>query len=401
MFPFGTLVALLQPWSVKSVREWLQQMSMVEHRDVALRTPLRESIDNAFSGFDARSVGVVESREGFHTHSRMTLQQIGDREGVTRERIRQVEAQFWEHFSDLRVSEYNSAPVSRRTLARITKLKPFVTACLEEFMNREGSLVVLGDSAESRRFRFLLRCVGVAQTQLPDGNGVVIGRRNVKFDGVLRGLDFDPEEDGSKLIGEIGKRLGRLRFKYLPAKDTRSLVESLVRAPSKKSTKADKVYRALQRIGRPAHYSEVCQMYNSMFADDQMPDRNVHAALDRSKKSIVWVGVRGTYALKKWGYERPSKGLHETVAQIIKERYNESGEPVPLVLITSEMGKHRKVVKPKSLLIAARFNPEVLPVSNQSFIPREAAVDHNIGPAPEDLDTVLPEFEGTLRPDDN
>jgi hypothetical protein len=111
---------------------------------------------------------------------------------------------------------------------------------------------------------------------------------------------------------------------------------------------------------------------------------------------VVWIGVRGTYALKEWGYERPSKGLFEAVADIVENRYEATGTPVPFAVIAAEMGKLRRVVKLSSLTFATHCNPRLRRVSGDSFVPR-APDDEVVEEIAEDeLDRILQEFEDHL-----
>jgi hypothetical protein len=191
----------------------------------------------------------------------------------------------------------------------------------------------------------------------------------------------------------IATHLESERQLCLTHNDLRTLAESLSQFRRKHLTKGQKAYLALRAIGRPAHSSEITEVYNSLFPDQPSTERNIHAVLSREEHGIVWIGVRSTFALKEWGYEHPSKSLFDTVTEIVKERYKETAQPVPFTVVVAEMGKHRQVVNPSSLTIATHCNPNLRRVGKDSFVPREPTEKIQEEISAEELDRILREFE--------
>lgn len=159
---------------------------------------------------------------------------------------------------------------------------------------------------------------------------------------------------------------------------------------------SDRVVLALQSIERPAHYSEVWAVHNSMFPEKQSSEKSIHATLSREEKGVVWVGVKGTYALKEWGYQRPAEGLFDLVAKIVKERYQSTSKPVPFSMILAEVSKRRKIVRRSSVVMAASLNPELEPVGDSCYIPRADATLEESAFDEDELDRILQEFDGEL-----
>ena len=182
---------------------------------------------------------------------------------------------------------------------------------------------------------------------------------------------------------------------HLPAKDLACIADVLAYSLPGHLSKGEKAYLALRRVGKPAHFSEVCSVYNSMFADDPPTEHNVLAVLDRGKHGIVWIGIKGTYALQEWGYERPSMGLHKAVAEIVRDRYRETGQPVPLGVITTELGKYRRIVSPPNVPLAAGMNPELRRLYGDVFAPIDASDTIRDESDADELDRVLREFGQT------
>ncbi|MBM3705401.1 MAG: hypothetical protein FJW66_02640 [Actinobacteria bacterium] len=83
----------------------------------------------------------------------------------------------------------------------------------------------------------------------------------------------------------------------------------------------------------------------------------------------MWIGLRGVYALKEWGFKRPDKGLYQTVSEIINSKYSQTCKPVPLNHIYKEIGKHRRIVNESSLYFACNFNPKVKVLKKDLFMP--------------------------------
>ena len=118
--------------------------------------------------------------------------------------------------------------------------------------------------------------------------------------------------------------------------------------------------------------------------------KTIHNVLIADKRFVL-VG-NGLYALKEWGYERPSKTLFETVAEIVEIFYKRTGKPVPFTIIMTEIGKYRKITNVASLTIAAHFNPNLRCVSKNSFMPKGPNDQAQDEVSVDQLDKILQEF---------
>ena len=174
--------------------------------------------------------------------------------------------------------------------------------------------------------------------------------------------------------------------------DVEEIANMLIPIIFKRLSKRQKVYLALKQIGGPAHFSEITDMYMHMFPGEYTTEHSVHAALLYEKYGVVWIGSKGMFALEEWGYERPTSSLMDTIAQIVEEKYQSTGSPVPFVVIQAEIGKHRKFVNPNSLILASYCNPRLRNVDDFGFLPREEADDEE-KVADDELDRTLREFE--------
>jgi hypothetical protein len=173
--------------------------------------------------------------------------------------------------------------------------------------------------------------------------------------------------------------------------DAEKISEMLVPTTTGHLKKAQKVYLALRQIGRPAHFSEVLDMYTNLFPEEHVNEHSIHAVLLRETYGVVWTGSKGMFALEEWGYERPKSTLTDTIASIVEEKYQNTGVPVPFIVIQAEIGKYRKLVNPNSLVLASYLNPRLKSVGDFCFIPREEADEEEVGD--DELDRILREFE--------
>jgi hypothetical protein len=403
VFPIARLLSSVPALCLRIAADLLEtSLDLREARPLS-EADLRSLVEQILSPFDERVAYVVQAREGLLDTRRLTLEETAaalsmsfGTQRLTRERIRQLEAQFWKKIAGLMSGQPHSAPMTRQSF-----LRPLLGALLRHVMGKRGSLIVRTDSLEGALERFVAKCTGIPSTELPGGALAMLGAGPDDL-AILNSLSWSPGEidqdsvarrlcleAGLELVdGDVGV-VAKTISRYL-ADDLHGL-QRVVKLQS--VTKAQKVYLALREIGKPAHYSEVAEVYSSLFSDDPSSERNIHAILCREEHGVVWIGVRGTYALEEWGYDRPSKALFEAVADIVENQYDATGTPVPFAVISAEIGKLRRVVKFSSLTFATHCNPRLRRVSSDSFVPRtpDEQAEEEI---PEDeLDKILQEFE--------
>ncbi len=105
----------------------------------------------------------------------------------------------------------------------------------------------------------------------------------------------------------------------------------------------DKAYLVLKHHGKPEHYSEITRMINEHKFDDRKAyQETVHNELIKDDRFVL-IG-RGIYALSEWGYK---KGV---VADVIKEILEISGKPLTRDEVIAEVLK-RRLVKRNTILV--------------------------------------------------
>ncbi|MCE2462863.1 MAG: hypothetical protein J4F46_02970 [Dehalococcoidia bacterium] len=364
----------------------LETFECAEKRELVLKQSLADAIKSGLSHFNQRAIEVIKGREGLPPYNKMTLEQLGAIQGVTRERIRQIESKFWRRLS--------SEPITRSNYPIILA---FLTGLLVEIIRCRGTLVVNTESEQTALVVFLSRCLSIPQTEI--GRLVVLGVSNIDLS-ILAQLNSITQQIDPDVIAT---QLDAGNLAFLPAGDLEQIAQTNAIDKTGKLTKVDKVYLTLKNIGEPVHFSDVTEVYNYLYPQDHMTERNIHAVLSRcahpdsEQHGIVWVGLRGTYALKEWGYERPSLSIFDAVAEIVEEKYEQTGQkPVPIAVIQAEIGKYRQVVNSTSLVIAIQCNPRLEQVFKDTFVPKDLSEQSRQEIAEDETDRILKEFQSEL-----
>jgi hypothetical protein len=343
----------------------------------------RQLIQDGFSIFSKNVRYVVQAREGLLTGKRMTLQRIGTQlGGFTREWARQLEAKFW--------TKLQARPRGR-SLTRLLS-----TALVCNVISNKGRLVINQSSPDAFLLGFLAKCAGVPQATFPHSKMLILGAspKDVMLPKSAGSVHEDIDTDSIATLLESQWQL------CIIGSDLKTLAESIAQFRRKRLTKGQKACLALIAIGKPAHYTEITEVYNSLFPDEPTSEHNLHAVLSREQHGVVWIGMRGTFALKEWGYEHPSTRLFDIATEVVMERYKETAQPVPFTVIVAEMGKRRRLVNSASLVIATQCNPNLRRIGKDSFVPKEPSEEIQEEIPAEELDRILREFEkeGDKRP---
>jgi len=359
VFPLAHAVSCLSSLDTGTAGMLLKSLEDSEQRGAAISQSEWDSVQSGLSQFKARTAEIVAVREGLTPGGSETLEQLGNRMGLTRERIRQLERNFWASLDP------SSDQLDIRHTQRRTKLvRPFLMAFLFGLMGRGGSLLVDMCSPGANLTVFLAKCLGVQFCKLEDINISLLGTPP-EYKRSLDAIGFPDSIDQE----QIAKQLDSDETICLSDHDIGVLADRVASLSVRRLDKGQRVHLALRSIGKPTHFSEVTEAYNVMFPDDDSTERSIHAVLGREQYGVVWIGVKGTFALKEWGFERPTQTLFETVTEIVSERYRETGMPVPAAFISAELGKYRQIVNSNSLFFATRLNPELRVTLGEAFVP--------------------------------
>lgn len=293
---------------------------------------------------DDRDRQVIRWRYGLDGH-RMTLQEIGDRLGVSRERVRQLEK---------RALNYLRRPQHRASVRLLGEL-------LMHLLKQAGGLM---NETEIE---------SVLQEQLPIGGvdpasvtHLVLqvnpnvrwlratkawGLKSAPLDqvrGVQKRLIRLLKKEGIPLsVERVVSRFMSTRF-YLNRQETLEdgFILACLRVDPDVSVSEEgqcglaqwerhriaEMILALREIGKPAHYTEIADMTNALLKPDmQASARSIHAHILRRSDVFVRVG-HGVYGLAEWG-------LHDdgSVANAAFRVLDEAGKPLHYDMIADRV----------------------------------------------------------------
>lgn len=277
-----------------------------------------------------RAREVLVRRFGLGTASeRETLEAIGDRSGITRERVRQIEAAGLDAVRDSKVFKE-----SRAAFDELAKYIHSLGAIIPE----ETLLAMLGKDEKTRnRFRFLLVLDSAFYRERETNDFLArwhVDRTTAKsiHDALSRLYATLPDNE---VVSE-GELLDRFLDELKTVNDAYKNEEVLKRWLSlskhigsnplaewgKTSAPAirikgirDYAYLAIKRHGEPMHFSEVAKAIGTLFS------KKAHVATTHNElikdSRFVLVG-RGLYALTEWGY-KPGV-VREVIREVLEKQ---------------------------------------------------------------------------------
>lgn len=343
VFPLSHLFSYISRRSKSIINELYDEMRTVEERDILLQKHLSDLLADVLN---LREEEIIRLRFGIDPeHGPRTLEEIAKRLNLTRERIRQIE---------------------KAALGKLSATS-FLEIFLAEFVRKSGRLLVEANSYNTAYAKFSSLLLGIPHELLQEKRILFLGLEGaIEPKQFLHCVTSDPDT----LVKAVWEE-----FSFLPEEDLKNLEYAIKQQILRKAQNSERIYLALRQIGQPAHFVNITDMHNELFPEKEMSYKNIHGVLsacsisqDR-KHGIVWVGMKGTYALEEWGYSRPEFDLFETVHMIVDRLYEETGKPVSYNSIMAEIGRYRKIVNPKSVTMAASLNENLERLPNNLFIP--------------------------------
>ena len=295
---------------------------------------------NAVNGLKERERDVVVHRYGLEGDHKMTLEDVGKKFNVTRERVRQIE----------------SASV-RKLAAHPTKELTQLLKLVNSHMIEMGGLLSLDDLTD------YLRATHTDQPELKTNalrlvmdineNAIALPKTMALRSGWMK-HDF-----ASTVISPVLDELNNILQARQQTMTEKELWEKLLHTAGYKAHEAllnptlmagilrvsnqiakagdgkwglaawptvvpkrirDKVYLVLQAGGKPMHFNDIAEVINRAYPGKAVLSRTVHNELIGDKRFVL-VG-RGIYALKSWGFQ---PGV---VADVVKEVLKQAGRPL-------------------------------------------------------------------------
>lgn len=326
---------------------------------VKLPLPPQEATKTILKNLPSRRMrDVLEKRFGLKSSQKQTLEAIGAEYKITRERVRQIEADALKNLS---------RPES------LSEVRP-VLAAMAEHLNYHGEVMaenhLLSTLAESRHYPHvsLLLEVGADFHKIPETTHhhprwSTNPTSAQKVEQILKEVVDDLEKEKKNLTREelvslleksAKNVLGRNSFEphvlesYLAT--SRAIGQNpygeygLISWPtiSPRGIK-DKAYVSLYKAGKPMHFLEIAEVINKTgWSKRKAHPQTVHNELIKDGRFVL-VG-RGLYALKEWGYQ-PGV-VRDVLVSIIKE----AGKPLSKEEIIKRVLEKRFVKVPTILL---------------------------------------------------
>ncbi len=332
----------------------------------------RELIDYLLSGLSQREREIINARYGLESPHTKTLEAIGQKYHITRERVRQIEKKALK--KALAVSGWQD---------KLADLSSFVTAEIKKsgYLHLEERLFdkLLHDEGEEReinknRLRFIftyfladyIEPVDIVHTERA---WKIKGKNLEHYQQLIEGVKqilIRKEEPLhlSEIIDLLKKGVGAEKIDKIVAEigDWEEAVKSYLevskhfknnlfdkwglahwRSVSPKRMR-DKIYLVLQKYNQPMHFREITDKINQEKFDNKIAHpATIHNELILDERFVL-VG-RGIYALKEWGYK---PGM---IVDVVRQILQEQKTPLTKSEIIKEVLKHR-LVKEGSINLA-------------------------------------------------
>ncbi len=309
-----------------------------------------EALNSIIGDLSTRSQEIIFSRYGIHGDGALTLEEIGGKYTITRERVRQVIREALK-----KVREKHNHP-------EFVKVKDTVILAITKnsgIISRKKLLRVLGNEnlAEQAAVRFFLECINQIKSHEVKGelsfsyslsdfnleewrqtkNATLSVLKKEKkpltaeelFQFAVGELESDLSKDHFVYHLEISQEIkqnnfgkwGAIKWKEISPKGTR-----------------EKAYLVLKEAGNPLHFKEIASKIDKHHLNKKKTHpQTVHNELIKDG-NFVLVG-RGIYALSEWGYQ---KG---TVKDVIKEIISKNNKPLNRDEILKKVLEIRQVKK--------------------------------------------------------
>ncbi len=293
---------------------------------------------------------ILIRRFGLHNGQRQTLELIGQRYGITRERVRQIEkngiAILSKSINYLRpaistiqnyLNEYGKMRREAALLEDLSDGSKYSQSAIYFILSISRPFYRFGETSEfyplwtinkrclnsARRIIYsLVRELEKKKEVAPEEEIIKIGQ-NIGASSVLAVRSYI---DACKLIDK--NSFGEIGLSHWPEIRPRGV--------------KDKAYLVLKKIGRPLHFTELAKAINETdLASNPVNIQTVHNELIKDPRFIL-IG-RGIYALNEWDYESG------TVLDVIKKILANEGPLTKEEIIKRVLEK--KLIKENTVLI--------------------------------------------------
>lgn len=324
---------------------------------------------------DTRAKDVIERRFGLKTGSKETLESIGQEYGITRERVRQIEAQ-----------------AKKGVATRLNVLEP-VDVFLREVFQKEGGILAeervveqvskaLNDALPTALIHFYLEILPAYDFTNTDANfaphwrypaavppeAEIVARTAHTI--LQKGQHPLAEPDFLAAIrAEVGSIISQ-PFIYawlLASKHARKNVFGqwglAAWAEITPRGVGDKAYAVLRRHGKPEHFRQIARLINEAAFDRKVANpQTVHNELIKDNRFVL-VG-RGLYGLTEWGF------MPGTVADVLETILGKAAQPMTREELIEQVLAQR-LVKKNTILLSLQDQNRFVKTAGNRYTLRE------------------------------
>lgn len=355
----------------------MSQVTNTTTNDLVLPYNLSEVIEDMFMVLNDKEKDVIVERFSLDSKPKRTLESIGQKYDVTRERIRQIE--------NIAISKL------RRTLPT-TKLKA-INDIAKEILNQHGGVLLESTlvslilkhidkpaNVDKHIITLSMRIDDEIRKQEKTATFHVFWYLNTVPKHQIKSVldmaskllkaksDVIPEENLiARIINKLSGKYSNLSPRFITsalAIDNRfKEVEegwglTSWRHINPKSIR-DKAYIVLKNANKPLHFVEIAnRIIDEKFDKKVVTTQAVHNELIRYDQFVL-IG-RGLYALKEWGYESG------TVADVIESILKKASRPLHKRDIIEEVGKQR-TIKVGTISLNLQNNPKFIRVGRAVY----------------------------------
>jgi len=302
------------------------------------------NLNQWFSILNEREMKILEQYYGLKSGEKHTLEQIAEKEGVTRERIRQIKSQVMTKLHKHHKLEMQNLfiPIAKE----ITKRNGIVST-FKLSHDFKGELT--GSDLIAKSFFIFLKDFLKKLNEKPiyycgNLNAWVIQAKHIDYSSLVskniekclhNGEKLPWDELYSKLVSFDGLLTLDSGFALSVAnclKDQGVVEYSLNGLWSIPRKKDRKFYyeSALKSIGHPTHYKDLAKIASEL-AGKKFSGRNANAILSGNKEVFARVG-QGIYGLAEWGLHKDG-----SIANAARRILHEAGRPISMKLLLNEI----------------------------------------------------------------
>ncbi|MBU2082357.1 hypothetical protein KKH14_02970 [Patescibacteria group bacterium] len=337
---------------------------------------LKNIIDELTKVLNPRTREIIEKRFGLRSVSCQTLEAIGQNLGITRERVRQIEALGLERLANKSVLEpikpiFAIIEKHLTDYGGIRKKDSLLKELSESFSLKEKNnenLINFALTLGKEKFTYfketsLWRDAWALNTSAYNNAINLIGALKKKLAEQTSPI---PKEAVLKIATSINNELGdKSLFSYVEL--CREISQNpfgewgLIHSPevSPKGVK-DKAYLIFKKEQKPLHFVQVANLINQVSFDGRRAhSQTVHNELIKDPRFVL-VG-RGTYALSDWGYE-PG-----TVCDVLVSTLSGAGKGLTKEEII-KIVKAKRLVKDNTIILNLQNKKVFKKIDNERFI---------------------------------